>query len=237
MATQQTEQAGSAQVAQVQAADSTVASGSIAGNDTAGAAAGTVPAGAPVVAPKGFRLALQQMLQGWQGAVPGSSAMSSSVGTLTQASVVGQLQEYLGQFQALDTRTTAQKQARVQVKAQLTEMRQYYAVLRAALRSFFGEQSPQLEQFGLKPKKATPPLKSEQLAVRAAKVRATRTLRGTKGSVQKAGIKAGPMAISIGPVAAQVASTAPGPAQSPTTVSQTSAEPTVSAVGSPPAGK
>jgi hypothetical protein len=71
MATQQTEQAGSAQVAQVQAADSTVASGSIAGNDTAGATAGTVPAGAPVVAPKGFRLALQQMLQGWQGAVPG----------------------------------------------------------------------------------------------------------------------------------------------------------------------
>lgn len=215
MATQQND-VGSVQTGQ--SGQSTAASGSNAGNDTAGVTAGTIPAGAPVVAPKGFRSRLQQMLLGWQGSFPSSSALSSSVGTLTQASVVAQLQAYLGQFQTLDTQVTALKQTRVQVKAQLIGMRQYYAALRSALRGSFGEGSPQLEQYGLKPK-TTPSLTSEQLAVRAAKVRATRQLRGTKGSAQKAAIKAGPMAITIGPAASATASpaadTAPSPSPTP----------------------
>jgi hypothetical protein len=49
-----------------------------------------------VVAPRGYRLALQQMLQGWQELIPGDSTLLSSAGSLNQAAVLAQLQEYLG---------------------------------------------------------------------------------------------------------------------------------------------
>ena len=64
---------------------------------------------------------------------------------------------------------TALKQARAQEKSQLPEARRYFAVLKAAVTSFFGAGSPQLAQFGLLPKKARKALTSSQLAVKAAK--------------------------------------------------------------------
>jgi len=156
-------------------------------------AAGTSPTPAPLVAPKGLRLELQQMLQGWQAVIPADSTMQSSAGSLTQAAVVAKLQGWLGAYTALDVQATAYKQARVPVKSLQPEARQYLAVLKAALANAFGPQSPQLEQFGLKPRKAPKPLTSAQQAVKVAKAKATRDLRGTKGPVQKAGITAGPM--------------------------------------------
>jgi hypothetical protein len=206
------------------------ASAVTAGNDTTGGSAGSTSAGSPVVAPKGFRSELQQMLQGWQGIIPSSSALASSVGSLTQASVVQQLQTFLAAYSALDSADTAAKQTRAQVKAQLSQARQYQAVLKTALRNNFGEDSVQLAQFGLKPKKARKPLSTEKAAVKVAKLRATRVLRGTKGPVARAAVKSGPMQF-VGPVAVPVtpgASTAAGPA---------AADPSASAVSSPVVGK
>jgi len=88
--------------------------------------------------------------------------------------------------------------------------------------TYFGAGSPQLVKFGLNPKKTRAPLTTEQLAVRTAKARATRSLRGTKGPVQKAAIKAGPMAY-VAPVA--------------TTVPVSPAATPVVSAASPPAGK
>src|SRR5580700_9390510 len=82
-------------------------------SNTTVTAEGATPTSAPVVAPKGLRLELQQMLQGWQAAIPGDSTMQSSAGSLTQAAVVGKLQGWLGLYTALDTQATAYKQARV----------------------------------------------------------------------------------------------------------------------------
>jgi hypothetical protein len=147
----------------------------------------------PVVAPKGFRQELQQMLQGWQAAIPSGSTVTSSAGSLSQAAVLGQLQEYLGPYQDLDASATAAKSARAQAKLQLTEVRQYYAALKSAVTNLFGEGSPQLAQFGLSPRKPHKALSSSQLAVRAAKAKATRVLRNTMGKKQKAPIKSGPM--------------------------------------------
>lgn len=183
------------------------ASAVTAGNDTTGNSAGSTSAGSPVVAPKGFRSELQQMLQGWQGTIPSSSALSSSVGSLTQALVVQQLQTFLAAYSALDSADTAAKQTRVQVKAQLPQARQYQAALKAALRSSLGDQSPQLSQFGLKPRKARKPLSTEQAAVKVAKLRATLALRGTKGPKKLADVKSGPMQF-VEPVASTVASPA-----------------------------
>jgi hypothetical protein len=218
-----------------QVAASTGTSGGSAGNNTTTGGAGPVASSTPVVAPRGYRHALQQMLQGWQELIPSDSTLLSSAGSLTQAAVLAQLQEYLGVFADLDTHATGISQARAQAESQSPEVRTYYAALKAAVISYFGIKSPQLVKFGLKPRKTPAPLTSTQLAVRAAKVKATRQLRGTKGPVQKEGIKSGPMQISIGPVAAAASSAQPAQA-SPTTTSTAPPDATVDAA-SPAAGK
>jgi hypothetical protein len=174
-----------------QVAASTGTSGGSAGNNTT-AVSGATPATTAVVAPKGFRQDLQQMLQGWQA--------------------------YLGQYQDLDAKVTSAKQAHAQVESQLAEARQYFAVLKSAVTNQLGPNSPQLAQFGLKPKKVRKALNASQLAVKAAKAKATRALRGTIGATKKAQIKSGSMkfvepvvesAPNQAPVGTAVASTAP----------------------------
>ncbi len=178
-------------------------------SNTTMTAAGATQTPAPVVAPKGYRLVLQQMLQGWQAVIPSDSTMLSSAGSLTQAAVVGC--KWLGAYTALDTQATAYKQARVPVESLQPEARQYLAVLKAALANALGPQSPQLAQFGLKPRKTPRPLTSQQLAVKAAKAKATRKLRGTTGPAQKASIKAGPMTF-VEPTEANAAASDPATA-------------------------
>jgi hypothetical protein len=207
-----------------------------AGNNdsTSVATSGTTPTATPVVARKGFRLALQEMLQGWETVIPSGSTIMSGGGTLAQSAVLGQLQAYLGVFTTLDAQTTSLRQTRAQLEAQQVEARQYYDGLKLAVTSYFGANSPQLAQFGFAPKKARKALTSTQLAVKAAKAKATRVLRGTKSTKAKASVKSGPMQFSIGPVqqgaqgsaptGATVASTAPG-------------DPTVNAASPPAASK
>jgi hypothetical protein len=214
------------------AASNTGASGGSAGSNTTVVTAGEIPSAAPVVAPMGFRQELQQMLQGWQAVIPSDSTVASTAGGLSQAAVVAQLQKYLGPYLDLDTKVTATQSVRAEVKSQLTEARQYQAMLKLALTNLFGTGSPQLAQFGLSPRKPTRPLNASQLAVRAAKARATRELRGTMGTKQKAPIKAGPMKF-VDPV--QQAT--PGSASTGTQAASTApATPEVGAV-SPPTAK
>ncbi len=200
MATQDAVQGSSVQVGSTPTSPTTIStgtSGGSAGNNTTGITAGTNPTSAPVVGPMGFRQVLQQMLQGWQAVIPSDSTVASSTGALEQAAVVKQLQGYSQAYTAMDAQATAYKQSRVPVKAQLAEARQYIAMLTLALQNAFGPTSPQLEQFGLKPRKAPRPLTSKQKAVAAARSKATRVLRGTKGPVAKATIKSGPMQVSV----------------------------------------
>ncbi len=191
MATQQ-EVNGSAQVV-TQVATNTGTGGGSAGNSTTGSGLGLVSTPTAVVAPKGFRSDLQQMLQGWQDVIPGDSTVTSSAGSLTEAAILAELQGYLGAYTDLDTHVTAIRQARARVASQLPAAQKYFAVLKAAVANLFGADSPQLAQFGLAPKKPRKPLSSSELAVRAAKAKATRALRGTTGPVKKLNTKAGPM--------------------------------------------
>ena len=229
---------GSEQVA-TQVAANTGTSGGSAGNTTTGGsgtgASGPIASSTPVVAPRGYRQALQLMLQGWQDVVPGDSTLLSSAGSLNQAGVLAKLQGYLGVYTDLDTATTDVKQARAQAESQLPEVRAYHAALKAAVVGYLGEKSPQLVKFGLKPRKTPAPLTSTQLAVRAAKVKATRQLRGTIGSKKKAAIKSGPMQVNIGPVVAPAAVSSTQPVQA----SAASTSPPDAAAGeaNPAAGK
>ena len=208
------QQNSSEQVA-TQVAASTGTSGGSAGNNTTTGGTGQIASPTAVVAPKGFRLELQQMLQGWQEVIPSDSTFASSGGSLSQAAVLAQFQGYLGAYTALDASATAASEARAQVRSQLPEVRAYYASLKAVVATYLGGQgSPQLAKFGLKPRKARAKATSSELVVRAAKAMATRKLRGTKGSVQKAATKSGPMQfVEPVPVGQQSASTAVAPEQ------------------------
>ncbi len=204
------------QVVQNSSEGSNGAGASTAGSSTTVSAAGNTPLATSVVARMGFRLALQEMLQGWQTVIPGDSTVVSSAGNLAPADVMARLQGYLGAYAALDTAATAYKQARGPVGSQQLEARQYFAVLKAALANLLGPQSPKLEQFGLRPGRTRRALTSSQLSVKVAKAEATRGLRGTIGPKKKAQIKAGSMqfvkpvaAPSSGPADGTAATTAP----------------------------
>jgi len=203
-------------------------------NSTTVTTSGATPTATPVVARKGIRQALQEMLQGWQTAIPSGSTMTSGGGTLEQSAVVGQLQAYLGVFTTLDAQTTSLKETRAQVAAQQAEIRQYYDGLKLAVASYFGAKSPQLAQFGLAPKKAPKALTSTQLAVKAAKAMATRVLRGTTSKKKKALVKSGPMQFTVGPVQQAAPGSAPEGA---TAASTAPAVPAVNAASPPAASK
>ncbi len=203
-------------------------------NSTTVTMSGATPTATPVVARKGFRQALQEMLQGWQTAIPSGSTMTSGGGTLEQSAVLGQLQAYLGVFTTLDAQTTSLKETRAQLEATQVEARQYYDGLKLAVASYFGANSPQLAQFGFAPKKARKALTSTQLAVKAAKAQATRVLRGTTSKKAKALVKSGPMQFTVGPVQQAAPGSAPEGA---TAASTASAVPTVNAASPPTASK
>ena len=233
MATQQVV-SNSSEVAATQVAASTGASGGSAGRNTASGGTGSIPSPTAVVAPKGFRSALQQMLQGWQDVIPSDSTFASSAGSFNQAAVLAQLQGYLGVYTTLDAQVTALAQVRTQERSQTPEARQYIDVLRTAVAFLFGAGSPQLAQFGIQPRKPPKALTSTALAVRAAKAKATRALRGTTSKKQKALVKSGPMKLSVEAVqpAAQQA-TQGSASQGTTAVSSTPGDPTVNAASPP----
>jgi hypothetical protein len=196
---------------------------------------GAIPTPTPVVAPKGFRQELQQMLQGWQTVIPsGSTVQSSNGGSLGQAAVLAQLQGYLGVYTDLDAHVTALQQVRTQERSQALAARQYLDVLRAAVAFLFGAGSPQLVQFGIQPKKPHKALTSTALAARAAKAAATRKLRGTTSKKQKALIKSGPMKVSVVAVQQAVQQATQGSASQGNTVASTApGDPAVNAASPP----
>ena len=173
--------------------------GSNAGN-TAGGGQST-PQSTAVVAPKGFRLALQQMLQGWQTAIPDGSALTINGSSMDKAAVVTLLGGYLAAYTALDAEALTHKAAHMAVREQLTAAHASYILFKDGIIAFLGRGSPLLAQFGLKPKRKPATLTAEQMLVRVAKSIATRKLRHTQGPRQKAGLKSGPLQVTIGPAA------------------------------------
>jgi hypothetical protein len=193
-----------------QTAASSESSGGSAGSNTTTGGAGPIVSSTPVAAPNGFRSELQQLLQGWQEVIPSDATFPCSAGSFDQPGVLARLQAYLEAYTALDTHVTGAAEARAQVRSQMAEAQAYCSSLKAAVITYLGSQnSPHLAKFGLKPRKARTPLTSEQLAVRAAKVRATRKLRGTVGPKTKARIKSGPMQFIAPVTAAEQESSSP----------------------------
>jgi hypothetical protein len=150
-----------------------------------GGSAGT----APVKAPKGFRLKLEQMLAGVRAVIPEGTSITTTGGSLAKAAIVQMLTDDVSEFEAIDVGMTAVGVARVQKRDDLPQMHKLYNELKDALSAQFGRGSPLLAQFGLKPRQTSRPLTPEQRVARAVKARQTRLLRHTGGVRQKAAVQ------------------------------------------------
>ncbi|HEY6462011.1 MAG TPA: hypothetical protein VIY73_17715 [Polyangiaceae bacterium] len=112
-------------------------------------------------------------------------------------------------LQTLATLRNDVDDARTALEAKLAAEKDQAAALVAFMRAFvqfvqatFAKSPDILADFGLKPRKARAPLTVEQQAAAAAKRKATRAARGTKGAKQKAGITGAVTGVTITPVTA-----------------------------------
>ncbi len=97
------------------------------------------------------------------------------------------LDNALATFAATNAAKAALKQAQSDRTQKVAPVELQVAYLKTYLVSIWGKGSPQLASFGFTPKARTP-LTSQQLALKAAKAKLTRNVRGTKGSKQKLGV-------------------------------------------------
>jgi len=132
---------------------------------------------------------VQALIAGTQKHLP-SATMTLGNASVSSASLIKLLQSLVDAMKAVDV---AQASAKDTLQALASTHLTVDPTIRAFeqfVRAAFGSVAQTLEDFGLVPPKARRPLTSEQKAARAQKALATRKLRGTKGSRQKALIKA-----------------------------------------------
>ena len=152
---------------------------------------------------KGTEVALAgQLIAGTQKHFATIAALMFASGSFTPAEVEAQLQ-------LLVTLRTDVDNAKAALEAKLAKETAQAAALRAFMRAYvqfvkttFSKSPDVLADFGLKAKKARAPLTVEQKAAAAAKSKATRSARGTKGSKQKAGITGDVTGVVVTPVTA-----------------------------------
>jgi len=131
------------------------------------------------------------------GVIAGIGKLPTSVTALTILTVtykIADLQAKLAGYQAvIAAAQLAHQQAKEAddaVAAIAQELTTFVAALKAALKAGLGRQSASLENVGISPDKTPAPLSPTAEATKVAKGQATRKLRNTMGSKQKAKVKA-----------------------------------------------
>lgn len=146
----------------------------------------------------------------------GTQKYLSKVSSLTVEGVSytpAQIESQLNAFSTLRNDVDAAKatvKAKLALeKAQAPGMRAFILAFVGILKGMFGSQPDVLADFGLQPKKARTPLTVEQKAAAAAKRKATREARGTKGKKQKLSVKGDVTGVIVTPVTASAPQPAP----------------------------
>ena len=122
--------------------------------------------------------------------------------TLTLAEIETKLTGFASLRSDVDTARAA-LQAKIAVEtAQAAGVRAFMSALVRIVRGSFGNQPDVLADFGLQPNKPRTPLTVEQKAAAAAKRKATRAARGTKGSKAKLAITGNVTGVVVTPVTA-----------------------------------
>ncbi len=140
------------------------------------------------VQPGKFEQELQAMDAGVLKDIPAKSSLAINGKAMTGAQIDTQLKSYLSTFAAADQAKQQYQTAVVARRNVTTEARDFYLQIKKAIIAFFGAQSAQLADFGLKAAKARAPRTSQQKMLSAAKAQLTREARGTASKKQKAKI-------------------------------------------------
>jgi hypothetical protein len=144
----------------------------------------------------------EQLIAGTKKHFATATSLAFASATYTPSQIETSLQQ-------LATLRSDVEDARTALTAKLAVEADQAPALLAFMRAFvqfvmsaFSKSPDILADFGLTPKKARAPLTVEQKAAAAAKRKATRAARGTKGTRQKAGITGAVTGVTITPVTA-----------------------------------
>ena len=159
---------------------------------------GPIVGGVPPKGLKGLRAAVTAMAQGWATVFPADLTLPSANGGYSVTAMVAQLNGWLALYAAVDSNRAAWRGSVAGLAAAEASIRKQLAQLKSTITAYFGNESQQLVQFGLTPKKPRAKLSSAKLAVRAERSLKTRAIRGTMGAKQKAAKK------YTGPLVSQV---------------------------------
>ena len=152
---------------------------------------------------------VQALMAGTEKHFPNGSFTLGNT-TYTTASLVQALKVLADALTAVNVAQSSTKDAVSALRATETKVAPLMRDYRSFVRATFSTASAQLADFGLAPPKARKPLDSEKRATATAKMRATRTARGTTSKKQKLAVKGDVTGIIVTPV------TQAGPSPSPT---------------------
>ncbi|HUB06043.1 MAG TPA: hypothetical protein VMB50_03535 [Myxococcales bacterium] len=133
--------------------------------------------------------------------IPAKTSLTINGSGMTGNQIDTQIKSYLATIQAADAAKQQYQTALVARRNIQLEARDFYLQLKKAVVAFFGAQSAQLGDFGLKPAKPKAAKTSAQQALATAKANLTRAARGTTSKKQKATINptVGTPSVMIGP--------------------------------------
>jgi hypothetical protein len=167
---------------------------------------------------------IQALIAGLQKRFPNGSFTLGNTAFTTAALV----QLFQGLADAIATSNAARASAKEAVAAEQLERAKVsptMVTLKRVLVATFGNAAPILADFGLEPAKARAPRSSLENAAAAAKAKATRTARGTKGSKEKLAVRGNVTGILVIPT------TRPAEASPPTAPAPVPASPTAALTG------
>jgi hypothetical protein len=133
--------------------------------------------------------ALQLLLAGTKSNVPPDTPLTISGDKVTGAQASAIFQKLIDASQAVETARATWQAAIVAERALISQQAAFLKAFKALILAMYGTKPDVLAQFGVKARKPLTKLTAAQLLQRSADAQATRALRGTLGSKQKAQIK------------------------------------------------
>ena len=147
--------------------------------------------------PEGLEQALAALQQGVAGAIPDGTAVLVAGSNLTKQSILDQLGALLNGYQALAELRAQIAEKRGELSQSLVGGQVFARHLKDGLIAYFGRGNSQLAKFGIATGKSARQLTVQEKAARVARARATRALRHTLGSRQRAALRSPPVTVVL----------------------------------------
>lgn len=143
---------------------------------------------------RGDELTLDIFIASLSSYVPATAQIIVDGKVYSQPDLLKKADEMRAPLKTVRTINTELKKARLDARAKRSDIHVFVKALQTGMKSYLGEQNPDIEKFGFKADKRKRALTAEESASRAEKARMTREMRHTMGKRQKASIKAGDVA-------------------------------------------